>query len=99
MRRAGVTQGQVAEACGVSGPAVNQWLTGKTRSVDPRYLADVAACTNASLSWLMTGKGDPGRRARDPLSTAEERLLRDFRRLTPKVRAEVGRLVRAIAAG
>ena len=24
MRRAGVTQGQVAEACGVSGPAVNQ---------------------------------------------------------------------------
>jgi hypothetical protein len=45
----------------------------------------------------MTGRGDPGRRARDPLSSAEERLLRDFRRLTPKVRAEVGRLVRASA--
>jgi hypothetical protein len=45
----------------------------------------------------MTGKGDPGRRARNPLSSAEERLLRDFRGLTPKVRAEVGRLVRAIA--
>ena len=98
MRRAGVTQGQVAEACGVSGPAVNQWLTGKTKNVDPRYLADVAACTDASLGWLMTGKGDPGRRARDPLSSAEEKLLQDFRRLTPKVRAEVGRLVRAIAA-
>jgi transcriptional regulator with XRE-family HTH domain len=98
MRRAGVTQGQVAEACGVSGPAVNQWLTGKTRNVDPRYLADVAACTNSSLNWLMTGKGDPGRKARDPLSTAEQRLLEDFRKLTPKVRAEVGRLVRAIAA-
>jgi transcriptional regulator with XRE-family HTH domain len=97
MRRAGVTQGQIAEACGVSGPAVNQWLTGKTKNVDPRYLADVAACTNASLNWLMTGKGDPGRKARDPLSSAEERLLQDFRRLTPKVRAEVGRLVRAIA--
>jgi transcriptional regulator with XRE-family HTH domain len=97
MRRAGVTPGRVAEACGVSGPAVNQWLTGKTRNVDPRYLADVAACTDASLNWLMTGKGDPGRRARNPLSSAEERLLRDFRGLTPKVRAEVGRLVRAIA--
>jgi transcriptional regulator with XRE-family HTH domain len=70
MQRAGVTQEQVAEACGVSGPAVNQWLTGKTRNVDPRYLADVAAGTNASLSWLMTGRGDPGRRARDPLSPA-----------------------------
>ena len=29
--------------------------------------------------------------------TRQERLLRDFRRLTPKVRAEVARLVRAIA--
>jgi transcriptional regulator with XRE-family HTH domain len=96
MRRAGVTQGQVAEACGVSGPAVNQWLTGKTKKIDPGYLVDVAACTNASLNWLMTGKGDPGRKARDPLSSAEERLLEDFRRLSPKVRAEVSRLVRAI---
>ena len=87
-----------SSSCGVSGPAVNQWLTGKTKNIDPRYLADVAACTNASLNWLMTGKGDPGRRARDPLSPAEERLLRDFRRLPPKLRAEVGRLVRAIAA-
>ena len=92
-----MTQGQVAEACGVSGPAVNQWLTGKTKNVDPRYLADVAACTNASLAWLMTGRGDPGRRARDPLSSAEERLLEDLRRLPPRVRSEVGRLVRAIA--
>ena len=97
MRRAGVTQGQVAEACGVSGPAVNQWLTGTTKNVDPRYLADVAARTNASLIWLMTGKGDPGRKARDPLSPAEERLLEDLRKLPSKVRAEVGRLVRAIA--
>ena len=63
----------------------------------PRYLADVAACTNASLSWLMTGRGDPGRRARDPLSSAEQRLLEDFRKLSPKLRAEVGRLVTAIA--
>ena len=97
MRRAGVTQGQVAEACGVSGPAVNQWLTGKTRNVDPRYLADIAACTNTSLNWLMTGKGDLGRKARDPLSSAEDRLLEDFRKLPPRLRVEVGRLVKAIA--
>jgi hypothetical protein len=45
----------------------------------------------------MTGKGDPGRKARDPLSSAEQQLLQDFRKLTPKVRAEVSRLVRAIA--
>jgi transcriptional regulator with XRE-family HTH domain len=99
MRRVGVTQGQVAEACGVSGPAVNQWLTGKTKNIDPRYLADVAACTNASLNWLMTGKGDPGRQARDPLSSAEQELLGDYRKLSPKVRSEVGRLVKAIAQG
>jgi transcriptional regulator with XRE-family HTH domain len=35
MQRAHVTQEQVAEACGVTGPAVNQWLTGKTKNVDP----------------------------------------------------------------
>jgi hypothetical protein len=46
----------------------------------------------------MTGQGDPGRKAADPLSSAEERLLEDFRKLSPKVRAEVGRLVSAIAA-
>ena len=67
------------------------------RSIDPRYLADLAACTNATLGWLMTEKGDPGRKARDPMSSKEEKLLQDFRRLTPKVRAEVGRLVSAIA--
>src|SRR5512134_1071331 len=97
MQRAGVTQGQVAEACGVSGPAVNQWLTGKTKKIDPRYLADVAACTNASLDWLMTGKGAPGRKSGDPLSTDEKKLLDDFRKLSQKVRVEVGRLVRTIA--
>ena len=97
MRRAGVTQGQVAEACGVSGPAVNQWLTGKTRNIDPRYLADVAACTNASLNWLMTGNGNPKRKPRDPLSSAEQKVLEDFRRLPPRVRTEVARLLKAIA--
>ena len=50
IQRSGVTQEQVAEACGVSGPAVNQWLTGKTKKIDPGYLVDVAACTNASLN-------------------------------------------------
>ena len=97
MQRAGVTQGQLAEACGVSGPAVNQWLTGKTRRIDPAYLVEVASCTNANLKWLMTGEGSPGRKARDPLSSAEEGLLKDFRKLSPRVRSEVGRLVKAIS--
>jgi transcriptional regulator with XRE-family HTH domain len=97
MERAKVTQEQVAEACGVSGPAVNQWLTGKTKNINPRYLADVAACTNASLGWLMTGKGAPARKARDPLSTVEKKLLQDFRKLSPRMRAEVSRLVKVMA--
>ena len=97
IERSGVTQEQVADACGVSGPAVNQWLTGKTKKIDPGYLVDVAACTNASLNWLMTGKGNPARQKREPLSSVEERLLEDFRRLPVKVRVEVSRLVKAIA--
>jgi transcriptional regulator with XRE-family HTH domain len=97
IERSGVTQEQVAEACGVSGPAVNQWLTGKTKKIDPGYLVDVAACTNASLNWLMTGKGNPARQKREPLSSVEQRLLEDFRRLPVKVRVEVSRLVKAIA--
>lgn len=98
IQRAGVTQEQVAEACGVSGPAVNQWLTGKTRTIDPGYLVEVAACTNTSLNWLMTGKGNPTRQSREPLSTIEKDLLRDFRRLPPRLRTEVSRLVKAIAS-
>ena len=57
----------------------------------------MAACTNASLNWLMTGKGNPARQKREPLSSVEERLLADFRRLPVKVRVEVSRLVKAIA--
>jgi transcriptional regulator with XRE-family HTH domain len=97
MRRVGVTQGQVAEACGVSGPALNQWLTGKTKNIDRRHLAGVAACTGTSVAWLTTGRGAPGKGASDILSAAQKSLLQDFRKLPPKVRAEVGRLVRAIA--
>lgn len=97
MRRAGVTQGQVAEACGVSGPAVNQWLSGKTRTIDPRHLPSIAACTDSSVAWLASGKGRPGKKAGATLSSAEKRLIDDLRRLPPGVRAEVGRLVRAIA--
>ena len=96
MRRAGVTQEQLAEACGVTGPAVNQWLTGKTKNIAPAYFADIAACTHSSVEWIMSGRGDAVRRARDPLSTDEKRLLSDYRRLPPKVRAQVGRLVGAI---
>ena len=97
MGRAGVTQGQLAEACGVSGPAVNQWLTGKTKKIDPSYLVDVAACTNSSLNWLMTGKGDQGRRTKDPLSSAEQKLLKDYRKLSARMRTQVSRLVESIA--
>jgi transcriptional regulator with XRE-family HTH domain len=97
MGRAGVTQGQLAEACGVSGPAVNQWLTGKTKKIDPSYLVDVAACTNASLNWLMTGKGEQGRRTKDPLSSAEQKLLKDYRKLSARMRTQVSRLVESIA--
>lgn len=97
MQRAGVTQGQLAEACGVTGPAVNQWLTGKTRQIDPGHLVHVASCTNTSLKWLMTGEGAPGRRPQDPLTSAEECLLKDFRKLSPRMRLEVGRLVKAIS--
>ena len=99
MERAGVSQGQVAEACGVSGPAVNQWLTGTTKDIDARYMADIAACTGSSAEWLATGRGDPARRAGDPLSTAEQKLLEGYRKLTPKVRAQAGELVESISAG
>jgi len=45
----------------------------------------------------MTGKGNPSRQAREPLSSVEQKLVQDFRRLSPKVRAEVSRLVKAIS--
>ena len=98
MERSGTTQEQVAKACNVTPPAVNQWLSGRIKNVNPAYLPGVAASTNTSLDWLMTGKGTPQRSGTDPLDAAERKLIAAYRKLSPALRTQFADLVSTVSA-
>jgi phage repressor protein C with HTH and peptisase S24 domain len=49
----------LVKASGASKSVVNQWLTGKIKSMDIRYALNVERELGFSHIWLMTGEGDP----------------------------------------
>lgn len=49
----------LVKASGASKSVVNQWLTGKIKSIDIRYALNVERALGFSHIWLMTGEGDP----------------------------------------
>ena len=54
-------RGQIGlvKASGASKSVVNQWLTGKIKSMDIRYALNIERALGVSHIWLMTGEGDP----------------------------------------
>jgi phage repressor protein C with HTH and peptisase S24 domain len=54
-------RGQIGlvKASGASKSVVNQWLTGKIKSMDIRYALNIERALGFSHIWLMTGEGDP----------------------------------------
>lgn len=54
----GVTQADIARACGISTASVNNWFTGATKSLKGENLLRAAAILKVSPAWLSTGKGD-----------------------------------------
>lgn len=54
-------RGQIGlvKASGASKSVVNQWLTGKIKSIDIRYALNIERELGFSHIWLMTGEGDP----------------------------------------
>jgi transcriptional regulator with XRE-family HTH domain len=53
----GMSQKQLAQRCGVSAPAVNDWLTGKTKSLKASTLLKAAKALGVSPQWLESGVG------------------------------------------
>ncbi len=57
MRTAGLTQVELARACGVKPPSVNGWLSGKSKFLRGENLLKAARALRVSQDWLATGKG------------------------------------------
>ena len=58
--RAGMSQGALAEALGVSRSAVGHWESAKGRvSPSRERLSELALATGVSYEWLATGRGTP----------------------------------------
>jgi phage repressor protein C with HTH and peptisase S24 domain len=49
----------LVKASGASKSVVNQWLTGKIKSIDIRYALNIERELGFSHIWLMTGEGEP----------------------------------------
>lgn len=63
MIESGVSQADLARACGVKPPSVNGWLSGKSKFLRGENLLKAAAALNVSDTWLATGRGAPERNA------------------------------------
>lgn len=56
-RKPKVTQQQLADEVGVSRPAVTQWETGETKTLEGENLVRVARALGVSADWLLYGVG------------------------------------------
>lgn len=52
-----VSQASLARACGISAPSVNDWVSGKTKTIEGKNLLNAADFLRVSPSWLAEGRG------------------------------------------
>lgn len=64
MQAAGVSQADLARACGVKPPSIHGWLSGKSKFLRGENLLQASLALNVRPDWLATGKGEM------PLTTA-----------------------------
>ncbi|MDK6077916.1 LexA family transcriptional regulator [Massilia varians] len=57
MQTAGISQVELARACGVAPPSVHGWLSGKSKFLRGENLLKAARALRVSEDWLATGKG------------------------------------------
>lgn len=57
LNEAGISQSDLARACGVTSASVSDWINGKTKTIRPQYLSKAAQALNVSIAWLATGEG------------------------------------------
>lgn len=52
-----ISQAGLARACGIKPPSVNDWLSGKTKTIEGQNLLRAAEFLKVTPMWLATGKG------------------------------------------
>jgi len=52
-------QAEFGRLSNASRSLVNQWLSGRTKNVDPRYAFKIEDNTHFSARWIMLGEGNP----------------------------------------
>lgn len=60
-----LSQKELATICGVSAPAVNDWLSGKTKSLKASTLLKAAKALSVNPLWLESGVGGKSLRSED----------------------------------
>jgi transcriptional regulator with XRE-family HTH domain len=76
-----LSQAAIARACGVRTPSVNDWISGKTKSLKPEPARRAAKLFGCDQNWLATGIGipnwtDPESLATSPVAEQATRTLR-----------------------
>lgn len=67
-----VTQAALARACGVRAPSVNDWISGKTKTIEGQNLLIAADFLKVLPMWLATGKG-PMRKGSDRVAQPDSK--------------------------
>ncbi|MGG4657914.1 repressor [Pseudomonas putida] len=52
-----ISQAALARACGIKPPSVNDWLSGKTKTIEGQNLLLAAEFLGVAPKWLATGRG------------------------------------------
>jgi transcriptional regulator with XRE-family HTH domain len=72
----GLSQKELADSCGISAPAVNDWLSGKTKSLKAATLLKAAKALAVNPQWLESGVGlKSSRHQMDPVTQQLQRLI------------------------
>ncbi|MFZ1326871.1 MAG: helix-turn-helix transcriptional regulator [Candidatus Contendobacter sp.] len=105
-----ITQQQLAAEVGISRPAVTQWETGETKSLEGENLVRVAQALSVTTEWLLYGTGagpSESMTAKRTVRTAENKPVFEIdetvlqvalaiQSLPPKDRASLQKIVDAL---
>ncbi len=95
-KTARLTQEALAEAIGVSRPAITQWEDGTVKSLDAGNAVRAARILGVDELWLATGEGHPYSVKDEPYPLPPD-LSSAWQRLTPKLRDHLLAIAKALA--
>ncbi len=86
----GMTQGELAAACGISGPSVSAWESGKTTAISGEYLVAAARALKVTAEWILTGEGPAAPLGQSQSQRPDRERLHTAIQMVDEVLAELG---------